>query len=42
MRQPLNWGLGSALAITLLVSTAIIVYLYQRRYGLDRLLGGVT
>jgi ABC-type spermidine/putrescine transport system permease subunit I len=41
MRQPLNWGLGSALAITLLVTTAVIVYAYQRRYGLDRLLGGV-
>lgn len=41
MRQPLNWGLGSALAITLLVTTAIVVYQYQRRYGLDRLLGGV-
>lgn len=41
MRQELNWGLGSALAITLLVATSTIVYVYQRRYGLDRLLGGI-
>jgi ABC-type spermidine/putrescine transport system permease subunit I len=40
MQRRLEWGLGSALAVTLLVFTGIIVYLYQRRYGLDRLLGG--
>lgn len=40
MQRTLNWGLGGALSILLLVVTSIIVYLYQRRYGLDRLLGG--
>ena len=41
MRQELNWGLGSALAVTLLVFTSVVVYVYQRRYGLDKLLGGL-
>jgi ABC-type spermidine/putrescine transport system permease subunit I len=41
MRQELNWGVGSALALTLLVVTSVLVYVYQRRYGLDTLLGGV-
>jgi putative spermidine/putrescine transport system permease protein len=41
MQQPLNWGLGSALAVTLLIMASVLVYLYQRRYGLERLLGGV-
>jgi len=40
MQKTLNWGLGGALSITLLAFTATIVYLYQRRYGLDKLLAG--
>lgn len=40
MQRTLNWGLGGALSITLLVFTSVIVYTYQRRYGLDRLFGG--
>lgn len=40
MQRTLDWGLGGALSVTLLAVTALIVYLYQRRYGLDRLLGG--
>lgn len=40
MQRTLNWGLGGALSVMLLVVTAIIVYAYQRRYGLDRLFGG--
>ena len=40
MQKTLNWGLGGALSITLLAFTAVIVYLYQRRYGLDKLLAG--
>jgi len=40
MQQRLEWGLGGALSIVLLVMTAVLVYAYQRRYGLDRLLGG--
>ena len=40
MQRRLDWGLGGALSIVLLVMTAAVVYLYQRRYGLDRLLGG--
>lgn len=39
MQRRLEWGLGSALAIVLLIFTFLIVYAYQRRYGLDRLLG---
>ena len=40
MQVTLDWGLGAALAVLLLVLAAAVVYLYQRRYGLDRLLGG--
>jgi putative spermidine/putrescine transport system permease protein len=40
MQRTLNWGLGGALSVMLLGFTGVIVYLYQRRYGLDRLLGG--
>lgn len=40
MQRTLNWGLGGALSIMLLVVTSVIVYAYQRRYGLDRLFGG--
>ena len=40
MQRTLNWALGGALSIVLLAFTGIIVYLYQRRYGLDRLIGG--
>lgn len=39
MQRRLEWGLGGALSVVLLAFTAAIVYLYQRRYGLDRLLG---
>jgi hypothetical protein len=34
----LDWGLGGALSVMLLLFTGIIVYLYQRRYGFDRLI----
>jgi ABC-type spermidine/putrescine transport system permease subunit I len=40
MQRTLNWGLGGALSVMLLLVTSVIVYLYQRRYGLDRLFGG--
>lgn len=40
MQGTLNWSLGGALSILLLATTGLIVYLYQRRYGLDQLLGG--
>ncbi len=40
MQRTLNWGLGGALSVVLLVFTGVIVYLYQRRYGFDRLIGG--
>jgi ABC-type spermidine/putrescine transport system permease subunit I len=39
MQRTLNWGLGGALSVMLLLFTGIIVYLYQRRYGFDRLIG---
>lgn len=42
MQRRLEWGLGGALSIVLLVMTAAVVYIYQRRYGLDRLLGGAS
>jgi putative spermidine/putrescine transport system permease protein len=40
MQRTLNWGLGGALSVVLLLVTSVIVYAYQRRYGLDRLFGG--
>ncbi len=39
MQQAMNWGLGSALAITLLVAVGGLIYVYQRHYDLNRLLG---
>lgn len=39
MQKTLNWGLGGALSVILLLFTGTTVYLYQRRYGLDRLIG---
>jgi ABC-type spermidine/putrescine transport system permease subunit I len=39
MQQVMNWGLGSALAITLLAAVGLLVYVYQRRFSIDRLLG---
>lgn len=42
MQRTLDWGLGGALSVTLLCVTGVIVYVYQRRYGLDRLYGGGT
>lgn len=40
MQRTLDWGLGGALSVTLLAGTSVVVYAYQRRYGLDRLLAG--
>jgi putative spermidine/putrescine transport system permease protein len=40
MQRTLDWGLGGALSVMLLGVTGVIVYVYQRRYGLDRLFGG--
>jgi putative spermidine/putrescine transport system permease protein len=35
-RRTLNWGLASAVALALLLSTAIILFIYNRIFGLDR------
>lgn len=41
-RRSLNWGLASALAVALLSTTAVILAIYDRIFGLDRLrVGGV-
>lgn len=41
-RRSLNWGMASALAVALLASTAVILAVYDRLFGLDRLqVGGV-
>jgi ABC-type spermidine/putrescine transport system permease subunit I len=41
-RRSLNWGLASALSVALLVSTAVILAIYDRLFGLDRLrVGGM-
>jgi ABC-type spermidine/putrescine transport system permease subunit I len=41
-RRSLNWGMASALAVALLVVTAVILAIYDRLFGLDRLqVGGV-
>jgi putative spermidine/putrescine transport system permease protein len=37
VQEVLNWGMASALAVMLLVSTAIILAVYQRWLGVDRL-----
>jgi ABC-type spermidine/putrescine transport system permease subunit I len=41
-RRSLNWGLASALSVALLVSTAVILAIYDRLFGLDRLRMGGT
>jgi ABC-type spermidine/putrescine transport system permease subunit I len=42
-RRSLNWGMASALAVALLAVTAIILTIYDRIFGLDRLhVGGVS
>ena len=41
-RRSLNWGMASALSVALLVSTAVILAIYDRLFGLDRLrVGGM-
>ena len=41
-RRSLNWGMASALAVALLALTAVILAVYDRLFGLDRLqVGGV-
>ncbi len=39
IEQFLAFGLGSAMAIVLLVITLIVLWIYSRRFGLDRLYG---
>jgi len=41
VRELLNWEFASALAATLLAVTAVILVIYQRFLGLDRMWGGV-
>lgn len=41
VRELLNWEFASALAVTLLAVTAVILVIYQRFLGLDRMWGGV-
>lgn len=41
-RRSLNWGMASALAVALLASTAVILAIYDRLFGLDRLQVGGT
>jgi ABC-type spermidine/putrescine transport system permease subunit I len=36
-RRSLKWGFASALAIALLVATSILLAIYDRLFGLDRL-----
>jgi ABC-type spermidine/putrescine transport system permease subunit I len=36
-RRSLNWGMASALAVALLASTAVILAIYDRLFGLDRI-----
>jgi putative spermidine/putrescine transport system permease protein len=36
-RRSLNWGMASALAVALLASTTLILAIYDRLFGLDRL-----
>jgi putative spermidine/putrescine transport system permease protein len=39
-RRALNWGFASALSVALLVATLIILYVYNRVFGLDRPVAG--
>lgn len=41
VRELLNWEFASALAVTLLAVTTVILVIYQRFLGLDRMWGGV-
>jgi ABC-type spermidine/putrescine transport system permease subunit I len=41
-RRSLNWGFASALAVALLAATAVLLALYDRVFGLDRLRVGST
>jgi len=36
-RQLLNWGLASSLSVVLLIITLIVLLIYHRLIGLDRL-----
>jgi putative spermidine/putrescine transport system permease protein len=40
INKMLNWGLGSALAVVLLLVTLGLVFVYNRYLGLDNLVGG--
>lgn len=40
LQERLDWPMASALAATLLAVTLLLFWLFQRRFGLDRLLGG--
>ena len=42
LQEQLDWGMAAALAIVLLVMTLALFWLFQRRFGLDRLWGGVA
>lgn len=39
-RRSLNWGFAAALSVALLASTAVILTIYNRIVGIDRLQGG--
>lgn len=41
-RRSLNWGMAAALAVALLASTGVILVIYDRLFGLDRLQVGGT
>ncbi|MGH2618008.1 MAG: ABC transporter permease [Thermomicrobiales bacterium] len=41
-RRSLNWGMAAALSVALLASTAVILAIYDRLFGLDRLHVGGT
>jgi ABC-type spermidine/putrescine transport system permease subunit I len=38
----LNWGFGAALSVALLVSALIIITIYNRFLGIDKILGGLA
>jgi ABC-type spermidine/putrescine transport system permease subunit I len=41
-RRSLNWGMAAALSVALLASTAVILAVYNRLFGLDRIQMGGT
>lgn len=42
-RRSLNWGMAAALSVALLASTAVILAVYNRLFGLDRIqMGGAS